>query len=448
MRQHKEVRMIMKRSSGALHAVLCVALVFSLLWNLFALPTAALAESKGVTSSKVVLRASADKDSRALQTVPEGESVTILSTSGDWYKVRYGIYTGYMMKKYVSKSSSSNSASASSKIKALGAAPGLMRVGDENSDVKKLQQALEILGYYDGKIDGVYGSGTTAAVKEYQGDHGLEADGYAGTATVTSIFGSCNKTSLTTQPDPSGSPSSTASPSGSTSHSKYPTVSSIAEIGSAPGTSKEGDSGSNVVKLQQALECLGYYSGAIDGVYGEGTVAAVKRFQKKRNMKEDGVAGSATIRVIFGSVANGTSPSTKTYKTEVLDWFADKVTSVIPKNAHFTIKDVKTGKTFEAVRWSGASHLDAEPRTADDTATMKSLFGGSWSWTRRPILILYNGHVYAASMNGMPHGTTTISSNNFDGHFCIHFKNSMTHGSKKVDPDHQSAVTTASKATW
>ena len=78
---------------------------------------------------------------------------------------------------------------------------------------------------------------------------------------------------------------------------------------------------------------------------------------------------------------------------------------------------------------------------------MKSIYGGSWSWRRRAILILYNGHVYAASMNGMPHGTTTIS-NGFDGHFCIHFKNSKTHGTKKVDPDHQSAVTSASRATW
>ena len=106
------------------------------------------------------------------------------------------------------------------------------------------------------------------------------------------------------------------------------------------------------------------------------------------------------------------------------------------------------GKTFEVVRWSGYNHIDAAPRTAEDTATMKSIYGGEWSWNRRAILILYNGHVYAASMNGMPHGTTTISSNDFDGHFCIHFKNSKTHESDKVDPDHQAAVTTASKATW
>lgn len=68
-----------------------------------------------------------------------------------------------------------------------------------------------------------------------------------------------------------------------------------------------------MVKLQQALECLGYYDGAIDGVYGEGTVSAVKQFQKKRNMKDDGIAGSSTIRVLFGSV--GTSSSSSSSKT-------------------------------------------------------------------------------------------------------------------------------------
>ena len=63
------------------------------------------------------------------------------------------------------------------------------------------------------------------------------------------------------------------------------------------------------------------------------------------------------------------------------------MTNVIPKNARFTIKDVKTGKTFEVVRWSGYNHIDAEPRTAEDTATMKSIYGGEWSWSRRAILI-------------------------------------------------------------
>ena len=330
-----------KAGQRAACAFLCLALLIASM----ILPAVSLAESTGTTNAKVVLRKDSDKDSKALQTLPEGEEVTILKTSGSWYKVRYGKYTGYIMKKYVDKAS--DSASAEKKISALGSAPGIMRVGDDNSDVKKLQQALQILGYYDGDIDGKYGNGTKKAVKSYQEDHDLEADGYAGERTVKSIFGSCSSKSLTTQPSP-----------------------------------------------------------------GSG------------------------------------SSSKKTYKTETLDWFDDNVTRVIPKNARFTIKDVKTGKTFEAVRWSGSNHLDAEPRTDEDTAIMKSIYGGSWSWRRRPILILYNGHVYAASMNGMPHGTTTISGNEFDGHFCIHFKNSKTHETNKVDADHQNAVAQASKATW
>ncbi|MDD6040336.1 MAG: peptidoglycan-binding protein [Clostridia bacterium] len=428
--------------------VICALLCALLAVTMLSVPEGALAASEGVTNAKVVLRKEANKDSKALQTLYAGEEVDILNTTGDWYKVRYGKYTGYIMKKYIKTSTSSTSSSntsssgssVSSKIKALGSAPGIMRVGDENSDVKKLQQALEILGYYDGKIDGKYGSGTTAAVKAYQKAKGLTPDGYAGERTVKSIFGTCNSKSLTTQAAPGGGSSSS-----SVSTARYPTVDSIAQIGSAPATSRMGDSGTKVVKLQQALECLGYYDGAIDGSYGNSTYQAVKRFQTKRGMKADGIAGASTIRVLFGESPAGSSSTS--YKTEVLDWYADNVSSVIPKGARFTVKDVATGKTFEMVRWSGGDHMDAEPRSDEDTATIKAIYGGSFSWRRRAILIQYNGHVYAASMNGMPHGTETIS-NEFDGHLCIHFKNSKTHGSDKVDPDHQNAVEKASKATW
>lgn len=422
--------------------LLCVVLV-----SLLMMP-AALAARSGVTTDKVVLRKSADKNAKVLQSLPKGEDVDVLSTSGSWYRVRYGQFTGYIMKKYVSVSGSSETTgsneSKSEKIRALGNPPGAMRIGDDNSDVKKLQQALRILGYYDGRIDGDYGRGTTAAVKAYQKDHKLEADGIAGRGTVKSIFGSCASISMNPALNSSGSSSSSSG-----NGSKYKTVDSISEIGSAPSPTKKGSSGTNVVKLQQALECLGYYNGNIDGDYGEGTVAAVRRFQQKRGLKADGIAGNGTIRVLFGKTASGSSSSgSKTYRTETLSWFKDDVNSVIPKGARFTIKDVATGKTFQAVRWSGYNHIDAEPRTASDTKTMKSIYGGSWSWRRRAILILYNGHVYAASMNGMPHGTATIGGNNFDGHFCIHFKNSKTHETNRVDSEHQNAVNRASRATW
>ena len=424
-----------------LQRAVTLVLAFSFIISLFSFVPAsvAAAEETATTNAKVHLRKSADKESTSLQTLPEGEEVTLLSTSGSWYKVRYGKYTGYVMKQYITTGSHSQ-VTKQSQIDALGDAPGAMRIGDSNSDVKKLQQALKILGYYTSKLDGDYGDGTTKAVMEYQGDHDLLADGVAGKETVKSIFGSCAKTSLskdtTTASTKSSSSSSSSSKtssgsSKSSSGKSYPEVSSIEEIGSAPKPTRVGDSGTDVVKLQQALKVLGYYSGTIDGSYGEGTESAVKRLQKKRSMKADGIAGAATIRVLFGTTSSSKSSSStnvkteaKKYTTKTLDWFEDNVTKVIPKNAKFTIKDVKTGKTFEAVRWSGSNHMDTEPRTSEDTAILKSIYGGSWSWRRRAILILYNGNVYAASMNGMPHGT------------------------KKVDDDHQKAVTTASKATW
>ncbi len=418
-------------------------------------PSPARAESEGTLTAKVVLRKEADATSKALQTLPEGDEVDILGVSGSWYKVRYGSYTGYVKKKYVSVARNSVAANAE-KIAALGDAPGPLHIGDEGSDVKKLQKALAILGYYSLSVDGKYGDGTTTAVALFQQAEELEADGIAGKSTIKAIFGSCAKTAdITVSGEATAAAQTTTASSGTaaTTASGADTVSSISEIGTAPSATKEGDSGSNVVKLQQALELLGYYSGVIDGSYGAKTVSAVMRFQRNRGMKEDGIAGASTIRVLFGTSAKASASTGKTttdsgtYTTEVLDWFADNVSSVIPKKAKFTIKDVRTGKTFTAIRWSGVNHLDAEPATAADTATMKSIFGGAWSWNRRAILILYRGHVYAASMNGMPHGTSTID-NGFDGHFCIHFRNSKTHGTEKVDADHQKAVTAASKATW
>lgn len=438
---------------------LALLMMACLLLSITGMPDVAQAAAKdtGTTNAKVNLRKSASQTSKALQSLDPGEEVDLLGTSGSWYKVRYGKYTGYIMKKYVDVKSGSTIANAS-KIEALGTPPGAMRIGDNNSDVKKLQQALDILGYYNDRIDGIYGDDTAKAVAKYQKENGLKADGIAGRATVKKLFGSCNSTSMNAELNGSAQSNQAASNTNTSSPnaSKYNTVDSIAQIGSAPSPTREGNSGTNVVKLQQALECLGYYKGAIDGAYGKNTVAAVKKFQAKRGMNADGIAGKATIRVLFGSVASSSTSSSSSssssnsnkYKTETLDWFKDNVTSVIPKNARFTVKDVATGKTFEAVRWAGYNHLDVEPRTAEDAKTMKSIYGGSWSWRRRAILILYNGHVYAASMNGMPHGTDPIKGNGFAGHFCIHFKNSKTHGTKRVDSDHQNAVNRASRASW
>lgn len=53
-------------------------------------------------------------------------------------------------------------------------------------EVKQLQKALSIAGYTVGN-DGFFGDGTEEAVKKFQKDHGLEADGVVGNATWTKL---------------------------------------------------------------------------------------------------------------------------------------------------------------------------------------------------------------------------------------------------------------------
>lgn len=112
-----------------------------------------------------------------------------------------------------------------------------------------------------------------------------------------------------------------------------------------------------------------------------------------------------------------------------------------------TVIDVETGLSFRIKRKGGHNHADNEPLTAEDSAIMKQIYGGSWSWNRRAIVLVVGGKKIAASMAGMPHGSENITNNDFSGHFDIHFKGSMTHGSEYtksrrpvVDEQHQAMV--------
>ena len=68
------------------------------------------------------------------------------------------------------------------------ATPGTMRSGDKGQTVSDLQSRLQALGYYSGKIDGDFGSGTAAAVRAFQRQHGLSDDGIAGPRTLAALY--------------------------------------------------------------------------------------------------------------------------------------------------------------------------------------------------------------------------------------------------------------------
>lgn len=72
-------------------------------------------------------------------------------------------------------------------------------------------------------------------------------------------------------------------------------------------TSRRGSSGSEVKRIQEKLKRWGYYSGSIDGIYGSGTEAAVKKFQKSNGLTADGIAGKRTLEAM--GISSGSSSS-------------------------------------------------------------------------------------------------------------------------------------------
>ena len=61
---------------------------------------------------------------------------------------------------------------------------------------------------------------------------------------------------------------------------------------------RPGDQGPNVRRLQRALNQLDYDVGRADGVFGERTAAALRRFQRDSGLTPDGIAGRRTLRAL------------------------------------------------------------------------------------------------------------------------------------------------------
>jgi N-acetylmuramoyl-L-alanine amidase len=69
---------------------------------------------------------------------------------------------------------------------------------------------------------------------------------------------------------------------------------------------KKGSSGSVVTQIQQVLKNQGFYQGAVDGVFGSKTEAAVKSFQKSYGLTVDGKVGTQTLKAM-GISAQGST---------------------------------------------------------------------------------------------------------------------------------------------
>jgi len=77
---------------------------------------------------------------------------------------------------------------------------------------------------------------------------------------------------------------------------------------------RSGATGEAVVKLQNRLQALGYYTGTVDGQFGPGTRTAVITFQQQNGLQADGIVGAETSEVLYSAAAK---PAITPVPTEV-----------------------------------------------------------------------------------------------------------------------------------
>ena len=196
-------------------------------------------------------------------------------------------------------------------------------------------------------------------------------------------------------------------------------------------TLRSGNSGSRVKKLQAQLPKRGMLSsGSVNGRYGGSTSSAIRKFQMLAGLSVSGTATVATQKKLFAS-------SSKRPKVTLTKWSAYSMESVYPKGTLATMVDLNTGRRIRIRRVGGSKHFDVEPAYASDTAVLKKLYGGTWSWDSRAVLLVSRGRYIAGAINGMPHGAEISRSNNYDGQFCLHLYGSTTHGSGDSNSAHQ-----------
>jgi peptidoglycan hydrolase-like protein with peptidoglycan-binding domain len=240
---------------------------------------------------------------------------------------------------------------------------------------------------------------------------------------------------------------------------------------------KQGMRHSDVTELQQDLKQFGFFTASPTGYFGHMTKNSVISFQKQYSLSVDGIAGNETISKInslkseYQAVSRGSvsrDKSTHSIEIELLPWFetVDKIYGIGDVAA---VTDIETGLSMQIKRTYGSNHADVETLTKEDTATLKKAAGGSWNWTRRPVIVEIDGYRIAGSLTAMPHagrddkpanayinersggygsGTNldAIKGNDMDGHFDIHFYGSKTHGTNSVNKAHQEAIEKAYKS--
>ena len=159
----------------------------------------------------------------------------------------------------------------------------LSKYGSRGNEVKQIQEKLKRWGYYNGSVDGIYGSKTLSAVKAFQKKNGLTVDGIAGEKTLAAM----------------GITSSSSSSSGGSSTSNSNNVNLLAKLiyGEARGEPYTGQVAVGAVVMNRVKSSS--FPNTIAGViYQSGSFDAVSDGQI--NMTPDSNAKKAAQDALNG----------------------------------------------------------------------------------------------------------------------------------------------------
>ena len=205
-----------------------------------------------------------------------------------------------------------------------------LRKGARGSEVTRLQKALQSLGYYTMKVDGIYGNGTVKAVKAFQKSTGLKTDGIAGPQTQGKLYADSPSAAQETVPA---------------------AAASVPGVQASADKLRTGDRGEAVRQLQTKLWYLGFYTADISGIFDAATRSAVQVFQQVKRLSRDGIAGKKTLAALESAytaakAAAGTTPdeAAALLNRIVVESGAVNGTLVLSKN----------GKTFLTWSFGGA----------------------------------------------------------------------------------------------
>lgn len=207
-----------------------------------------------------------------------------------------------------SGSSSSSVSNSSGNQSSSSNAPSVYKNGSSGAEVKKIQQRLADLGYYNGAIDGNFGDATEEAYKAFQKTAGLTVDGIAGDSRNTLYSEDAPeapKADTTAKVEEDKPEEETTAP---TEPATEPTTEAVQY--------QNGDEGEKITAIQQQLIKLGYFAMEATGYYGEYTAQTVANFQNQNSLDSTGIVDEKTYNALFSdkAVAN---PDTEVVSGEV-----------------------------------------------------------------------------------------------------------------------------------